>query len=161
MENLSIEEAKQQCIAAFEAHPEATWAWCCHHDQLVEPLVEGWRNRVEFIEDHKAPAEQETRFLNFRPVVSQLPEVLLNSWADFESARAEYEAARRAEYFDLRQFPETEIPRKAYETVVSLQEVQIRKHSEYLKQTETPEVQDLHNIDVPDNTWNGNSIFTY
>ena len=63
-----LETALSACRAAFAEVPEATHAWCCHHEVLSERLTEKPEVRIQFILRHKAPEEQVTRLNNFRPV---------------------------------------------------------------------------------------------
>jgi hypothetical protein len=63
-----ISAAADLCRAAFKAFPNATHAWCCHHDVLCEPLIESFENRIAFILSDKAESERVVRLNNFRPV---------------------------------------------------------------------------------------------
>ena len=69
----TIEEEAALCRAAWAAHPEATYAWHCHHGVLCELLIDAPEVRISFLLREKAEAEQARRLRLFRPAVS--PEV--------------------------------------------------------------------------------------
>jgi preprotein translocase subunit Sss1 len=79
-----IKAAEKRCRAAFLKHPNATHAWCCHHEVLFEKLTEPATNRIAFILSSKSPSEQVARLNNFRPVLDMLK---------FKPARDAYDAA--------------------------------------------------------------------
>src|SRR3972149_2232927 len=70
---MSIKQAEKECRAAWEAHPDATWAWCLHHEVMLELLIEPYEARIAYILKYKPKDEQATRLNNFRPVLSKLP----------------------------------------------------------------------------------------
>jgi hypothetical protein len=143
----TIDDAVKDWHLAWDSSP-ATWAWCCHHKVLLEPLSEPAINRLNYILKEKSQDEQIIRIDNFRPLVSVLPEALVKArkeadkarkeadkaWWEYDTAWWEYEKAWR-EYDKARQ---------EYGNVL---------------QTHAVEIDRLHLIDVPNHTWNGKSIF--
>ena len=98
MKLLSIDQEEALCRAAFEAHPEATFAWCRGHLSLIDPLSpQGWEGRITTILTVKPKREQARRLHEFRPVIGELPEALVRARAEVDRARAEVDRAR-AEY---------------------------------------------------------------
>ena len=89
----SIEEEKQDCIEAFKANPDTKFAWCCHHDVLIEALIEPWLNRVNYISSDKPKAEQASRFRSFRPVRVALTYQVVKAMAECVKALAERDKA--------------------------------------------------------------------
>lgn len=87
LEEDEVNAAAQRCQEAFEAHPEATWAWCCHHEVQLEPLIESFRDRVDYILSYKLREELVTRLDNFRPVTSAVPPELLDAGREYREAR--------------------------------------------------------------------------
>src|SRR3972149_11967217 len=94
--NKSITKALADCRAAWEAHPDATWAWCLHHGVMLELLIEPYEARIAYILEHKPTAEQTTRLNNFRPVVSKLPIKVIKAWEALGKARKAYDKALEA-----------------------------------------------------------------
>ena len=90
---MSIKQAEKECRAAWEAHPDATWAWCLHHELRLEPLIEPYQARIAYILEHKPTHEQVTRLNNFRPVVSKLPAKIIKLGEAHEKARKAHVAA--------------------------------------------------------------------
>ena len=93
----SIEEEKQDCIEAFKANPDTKFAWCCHHDVLIEALIEPWLNRVNYISSDKPKAEQASRFRSFRPVRVALTYQVDKAQIEYVKTLVEYNKAL-AEY---------------------------------------------------------------
>ena len=106
----AIQTALDNCRAAFAAHPEASWAWCCHHEIEVEPLTEPAENRIQFILENKNEDELVTRFNNFRPVLSALPKGLLKARAEYDKAWAEYDKAKAEYASELAPLHKTDVP---------------------------------------------------
>ena len=74
----SIPEERADCIAAFEAHPDARHVWNCHHEVICEPLgleaetrFLSFMDRINYIAARKPEKEQALRFRNFRPVLKE------------------------------------------------------------------------------------------
>ena len=86
----TIKEEMAACIAAWEESPDATWAWCCHHLILLEPLTEPWRNRIAYIRFDKPVHEQAARLRNFRPVRVMLPQAYADAWKAYVDAWKAY-----------------------------------------------------------------------
>ena len=93
MNNQELETALALCREAWTAHPEATHAWCCHHEGLYEKLTEPAENRIAYILNNKAAREQVCRLNNFRPVTWQ---------SECDSLDADYRAKCDPLYADLR-----------------------------------------------------------
>jgi hypothetical protein len=87
----SIEEEAAACRAAFEAAPDAEWAWHREHDVLFDPAAD-WADRIEVILTVKPEPERALRLRLFRPT----PPALAAAWAAYASAplQAVYDAAR-------------------------------------------------------------------
>ena len=75
--NKRQQTALDQCRAAFAAHLECKYAWCCHHACLYEKLSRnpdrskrrGAEGRIDYILSTKASFEWIPRFNNFRPMI--------------------------------------------------------------------------------------------
>src|SRR3972149_3435308 len=94
--NKSITKALADCRAAWEAHPDATWAWCLHHGVMLELLIEPYEARIAYILEHKPKHEQVTRLNNFRPVVSKLPAEIIKLGEALYKATEAYDKAEEA-----------------------------------------------------------------
>src|SRR3989304_9620256 len=94
--NKSLTKALAECRAAWEAHPEAKWAWCLHHELRLEPLTEPYEARITYILKYKPKDEQVTRLNNFRPVLSKLPIKVIKAWEALGKARKAYDKALEA-----------------------------------------------------------------
>ena len=92
----SISEERAACVAAFEDNPKATFAWCCHHSVLIEPLTEPFMARIEYIDTDKSKSEQAIRFRNFRPARVKLPEAIKKAGDDYKKALDAYWKAEDA-----------------------------------------------------------------
>src|SRR3989304_4816608 len=131
---MSIKQAAKECRQAWEAHPDATWAWCLHHELRLEPLIEPYQARITYILKYKPKDEQTTRLNNFRPVLSKLPakiiklgEAYVEAWEARDKAWEARDKAREA----------------CIEAILA----------------DTTKLKALHIKDVPQHTWNGKSIF--
>src|SRR3972149_6502955 len=94
--NKSITKALAECRQAWEAHPDATWAWCLHHGVMLELLLEPYQARIAYILKYKPKHEQVTRLNNFRPVASKLPIKVIKAWEALGKARKAYYKAEEA-----------------------------------------------------------------
>src|SRR3972149_2456624 len=94
--NKSLTKALAECRAAWEAHPDATWAWCLHHELRLEPLIEPYQARIAYILKYKPEEEQTTRLNNFRPVVSKLPAKITKLGKAYYKAREAHKEAEEA-----------------------------------------------------------------
>ena len=92
MKTRTVEEALAECRAAWAAHPEATWAWCLHHEIELEPLTEPIEIRINYILTRKSDDIMK-RFDNLRPVLSPFPEPVLQAKAEYHKAEDEYDKA--------------------------------------------------------------------
>ena len=86
-----IIESLKLCREAWADHPDATHAWCCHHEELYEKLTEPPEVRIQYILDYKATSGLVLRFNNFRPVTDQ---------AKLDSLYADYRAKLDPLYAD-------------------------------------------------------------
>ena len=171
----TVEEALAECRAAWAAHPEATWAWCLHHEIELEPLTEPIENRINYILTRKSDDIMK-RFDNLRPVLSPFPEPVLQAWAELNKAEAEYNKAwaecdkARAECDKAwaecdKAGAELDKARdefdKARAEFGKAWAAWDRARAEFGKAKDacSTELRKLHNLDVPNNTWNGRSIF--
>lgn len=181
----SVEKALADCRAAWAAHPEATWGWCVHHGDEVEPLMKPISERIDYILRNKASKELVCRLNNMRPVLSPLPKALVEACDKcvdgFESVRLaqkEYEEKWQAcndaydkALADGLGFEAACIAHsQAYETnhvKVSYEHWKLTEnrltilcieHQE-IYDLSAEELQPLHQADVPNHTWNGTSIF--
>ena len=93
---MSIKQAAKECRQAWEAHPDATWAWCLHHGVRLEPLTEPYQARIAYILKYKPKHEQVTRLNNFRPVLSKLPAKIIKLGEAHDKAGEAYDKAREA-----------------------------------------------------------------
>src|SRR3972149_6115559 len=87
----SITKALAECRQAWEAHPDATWAWCLHHELRLEPLIEPYKARIAYILKHKPEEEQTTRLNNFRPVANKLPIRVIKAGKAYKEAGKAYD----------------------------------------------------------------------
>ena len=159
---MSIKQAEKECRAAWEAHPDAIWAWCLHHEIWLETLIEPYQARITYILKHKPKGEQVTRLNNFRPVLSKLPaeiikalyardkarEACIEIWVVYDKARVAYDKAREAHVEAWDAYIEAG---KAYDKAWDAYREAILANTTKLKA--------LHTKDVPHHTWNGKSIF--
>ena len=163
-------KALAECRAAWEAHPEAKWAWCLHHELRLEPLTEPYEARIAYILKHKPKDEQATRLNNFRPVVSKLPAEIIKAhgayaeaWEACDKAREAFDKAWEAyrEAYDKAGEAYREAYDKATEAYHKAGEAYVEAVGVYREAilANTTKLQALHTKDVPQHTWNGNSIF--
>ena len=159
---MSIKQAAKECRAAWEAHPEAKWAWCLHHELRLEPLIEPYQARIAYILKYKPKHEQVTRLNNFRPVVSKLPAKIIKLGEAYVEAWEAYDKAWEAhvEAWEARD--------KAWVAYDKTGDAYIEAGKAYDKAWDaymeailanTTKLQALHIKDVPQHTWNGDSIF--
>ena len=64
----TIAAEERACRKAWSAAPNATHAWHCHHDDLVEDLHDPAEDRINYIVRGKPVEEQAFRLRLFRPV---------------------------------------------------------------------------------------------
>jgi len=136
----TIKKELENCKAAWKSVSNAKWAWCCHHDMLMEPLCVSWEVRVEYILKNKEKSERAVRFRNFRPVRVAIPTKL-------EKCGIEYTNAWNKYYHDNSQL----------NTVKAT--AAIAKYNKVVDTLSADNWIKLHDKDWPDNTWSGESIF--
>ena len=144
----SLTKALADCRQAWEAHPDATLAWCLHHELRLEPLIEPYQARIAYILKYKPEEEQTTRLNNFRPVVSKLPakiiklgEAYVEAWEARDKAWVAYD--------------------KTGDAYIEAGKAHDKAWDAYMEAilANTTKLQALHTKDVPHHTWNGKSIF--
>jgi len=86
----TIEEERVDCVAAWMANSNATFAFNFHHGVHAESLPEPWEMRVAFTLSDKPENERAVRLRNFRPVIGLLPKKVNKAWADYTKAWADY-----------------------------------------------------------------------
>ena len=175
----SIEEELIDCRAAFAAHPKAKFGWCIHHDVHVEPIdkVSGVEGRITCIMKDKLEGERAIRLRNFRPARVEIPRALIKAatayneaWAPCDEARAAYNKAwaaydeARAAYDKMsaaynKATAAYNKARAAYDKMSAAFGKAWAAFDEARAACE-PELKKLHDQDWPDNTWNGESIFS-
>ena len=108
-----IKKAADRCRAAFAVYPNATHAWCCHHEIFYEELIEPAENRIQFILKNKIESEQITRLNNFRPV-QDWPGRLAPLYADYQAKLApldaDYQAKRATLMKPIKKLYKQEVP---------------------------------------------------
>jgi len=146
--NAQIEQALKDCREAWAQHPEATIAWCCHHEVQIEPLAFPVEERIEYILNNKPEQERVLRFTNFRPFIGTLPRGMQKADADWQKAYAD----RQKAYADRQ---------KAYADWQKADADWQKADADWQKAYADckDEINVLHQQQVPNNTWNGKSIF--
>jgi hypothetical protein len=151
----TIEQELKKCREAFAKFPDATWAWCLHHEKHCEPLTEPAENRITFILKNKSQSEQALRFRNFRPCKSA---------AAVKTARDAYDDAVKTAGDAYAPFVKTaddayaaavKTANDAYDAAVK----PARDAYAAAVKTASKAIRKLHNSEWPNNTWNGKSIF--
>ena len=150
----TIKTEKCNCIKAFKSRRYPQYAWSCHHEILVEPLLESWQNRVDYIFNHKLEGEQAVRFRNFRPVRVELPIEIRYAAKNYSVIYAD--AAKLSELYEkgydyyghekqtkirAKRDKADKLTNKALDRLDRL----VKKHYKVLKA--------LHDRDWPDNSW--------
>ena len=131
------------------------FAWCLHHNRLIESLKEPVENRIAYILHDKSKNEQVCRFLNLRPIS------LTSAWAEYnkvcDAAQAEFNKVRDpawAEYCKVRDSAQAEYSKVRDPARAEYNKVCDAARAEYNKVCDA-----AHLVDVPNHTWNGTSIF--
>ena len=166
-EDQEIAAALKRCRAAFKKHPDAKWAWFCHHEKLCEELREPAEVRIQYILDAKPKHEQATRFNNFRPVLDE--KKLTQARAEYErvtsQALAQYErvtSPARAEYERVKSQAWAEYERVTSQALAQYERVTSPARAQYKRVTSQAfktYLRKIYRQDVPLGTWNGKSIF--
>jgi hypothetical protein len=167
--NDQIEQALKDCREAWAKHPEATIAWCCHHEVQIEPLVHPVEDRIQYILHNKPEQERVIRFTNFRPFVGLLPRGMQKAYADRQKAYADWQKAyadwqkayadRQKAYADRQKaYADWQ---KAYADWQKAYADRQKAYADWQKADADckDEINTLHKQQVPNNTWNGKSIF--
>jgi hypothetical protein len=145
------------------------WVWHFHHEILMEPLMEPFETRQEFIRSNKLPSEIETRLRLFQPVRGKLtlPKYWQEVEAKWEEAYAKWreaDAKWREAYAKWREADakRQEAYAKRQEAYAKWQEAYAKRQEAYAKWQASPswkEVEALHRKECPNCPWNGSTIF--
>jgi hypothetical protein len=176
----SIEKAAEACRASFAAHPEATYAWCVHHEVLFEKLVQPFEDRIDCILRDKPQCERIIRLNNFRPVVSLSSNTLENftkaretkAWKTYETAHAKawetYEADQ-AKAWETYEATDAKARDKAWKTydaahakaweTCKTDQAKAWETYEAARAKSWERYDAAYRKDVPNGTWDGKSIF--
>jgi hypothetical protein len=184
----SIEEELADCRAAFAQHPNANLVWMCHHEVLIEPLIEPFENRINYILINKPENERAVRLRNFRPVKNEAAvKLALEAYKAavkpaLEAYNTAVKPAREAYYAavtpvqeaydaavkpDLEAYlaatkPDLEAYLAATKPALEAYNTAVKPAEEVywaaVKTVRQPLIK-LLNQEYPDNTWNGKSIF--
>jgi len=159
---LGIKREYDNCVAAFAASPDCQWAWCCHHEKLAERLTEPAINRINYILKNKPEKEQALRFRNFRPVSQSSVELVQKLTEDYEAKKAPLWADYMAKVHSLYAAYEAK-----FHSLYEAFEVKRASLSADYWAKRAPLTADywasllhLYKADVPNGTWNGQSIFS-
>lgn len=125
----AIEKAAARCRAAWEAAPNALFAWCCHHAIEIEKLNAPYTERINFILRQKSKKERVTRLNNFRPV-----------------------GDRHIPHLIVAQKVLKLLTKLRNEALTSY-------NDELVKAEKSINLKKAHKEDVPKHTWNGHQIF--
>jgi hypothetical protein len=134
---------------------ESTWAWCCHHDVELEPLVAPVIERLQYILTSKPKSQWIQRIDNFRPVSCAIPlEVCVDS-ENYEKKLIRmvkaYKKYSESVFNDEQLWQEYRISYDEYTKAAIAYIKKLKQYAKVLKKA--------HNFDVPGNTWNGKNIF--
>lgn len=156
-----INIARTTCERAFAAQPDTKYIWCCHHEILAEVLYEPVANRISFITANKLAGQQVTRFNNFRPmIVNEENEALITQvMAEAEVHKISFNDEINVLYTKF----EKDSSSVKYQTALILKfsaaktELLKRYHDGYI--IITAKLLPLYKQQVPNGTWDGQSIF--
>jgi len=136
----TIKKELEDCKAAWKSVPNAKWAWCCHHNILIEALVHSWEVRIECILKYKEKNERAVRFRNFRPVRVTIPAKLEKCGIEYTNAWNKLGHSH---------------PKSTTHKILAA----IAKYNKTMSKLPTDKWIELYDKDWPDNTWSGESIF--
>ncbi len=172
MKTRTIEQAEKECYAAWAAQPDATHGWCVHHEKEFEELTEPIANRIAYIVSEKSRGEILCRLDNLRPVSPRCLSIVLGAEKAYQEATAPaWKAYQEAKATAAKAYQEATAPaakayheatataEKAYQEATApaakaYQEAKAPAEKAYQEATAP-----AHRHDVPNNTWNGSSIF--
>lgn len=149
----SIAEEATACRAAWAAAPNATFAWHCHHELIVEPLAESAESRIAYILWAKPTREKALRLRLFRPILGALPETVNKAWAAYDWARAAYDEARAAY---IKAWAAADKAWAAYDKARAAAD---KARAAYDKARAAYDWAPLHAIECPNCPWDGRTIF--
>lgn len=159
----SIEEEASACIAAWEACPDAEFAWFCHHEMRLEPMEPAgdsgaplwvqssqffpsgtrmWAVRIAYVLENKRLHERAIRLRNFRPVRISLDDRTLQLGRDLRKASEEQRRLRRVPLSS---------PQDAFAYVEACDRY-LRLTRQWDRQVRELDIVAAHNNDWPDNT---------
>lgn len=154
-EKREIDEAAEECRKAWDAHPEAKWAWCSLHNERLELLEEPSRYVMFRILNMEPKKERVVRLNNFRPVLSSFPKEL------DEAIEAKFRAAEAYHWINNKRGGPGGTKCTVDELVkarASLDRACRALLLELWTYIESPSCDEAHRRDVPNHTWNGGSI---
>ena len=165
----TIEQAATECRAAWAKHPDAEYGWCVHHETEMEKLTEPVENRIQYILAQKEEDEQIVRLDNLRPVLS-IPVILAGKAYDeavapAQKAYAEAVASAGKAYDEAvapaqKAYDEALAPAwKAYDEATGSAQKAYNKATAPARKAYNEALAPAHKQDVPNHTWNGQSIF--
>lgn len=157
--------ALDECKKSFDDSPNAKLAWCCHHEIFIEELTEDYLNRINHILNFKEPAEQVTRFNNFRPVSGDLAGIVEATYNRLLSLKQDHIADLKLAWARYNQIMEdlSLSDMEAYDTAAETHATTISNLAKAYEFKRNEILQSLipyYKIQVPKGTWNGKSIFT-
>jgi len=161
----SIAEESEDCKLAFESSPDAKFIWTCHHSILAEQLTEPWMNRVDYILNEKLENQRAVRLRNFRPVRVELPQKFIEgNKLRAEGRKLWAEGYKLWDEGDKLLAKANKLRAEGYKLwdegdKLLAEGNKLRAEGEKLWVECLPELIKLHDLDWPDNTWNGEGIF--
>ncbi len=139
------------CLKVWTPHQDCTWAWNLHHNVPLEILICNINRTINYIRVHTEIVEQEGRFNNLRPVISELPDELTAAGNNYKRLWLQYgDWHNRRRFLEQYKTPPTtrwQDVADAYDEMLN----QIEKHK--------AELHKLHTNDILNLTWTGQSIF--
>jgi hypothetical protein len=147
----TIDQAQKDCCAAWDAQPGATHGWNVHHEIEWEKLTEPIAKRIEYILSSKPKNEQVCRLDNLRPISA--PSLAIVFLAGKTYAKALDPSAQRIYYKAAAAVGEAgdKATAEAWKTYYQAAITARKAYDEAAAPA--------HRADVPNNTWNGISIF--
>ena len=157
----TTKQAEKECRAAWAANPNATHGWCIHHEQEWEELTEPISNRIDYILKHKPTDELITRFDNMRPMSEESLAIVASAWKVYneaiESAQKVYNEAIESAWkvYNEAIAHAQKVYREATASAWKVYNETIAPAWKVYNET----IASAHKKDVPQSTWNGESIF--
>ena len=121
--------------------PKIQFVWHCHHDILLEPLIESFGARVKYIKNYKPKEGQKLRLRLFKKVKGKLPPLT----AERQRAFAEWQRA----------FAEWQMAIAGWQRAITKWRMAF---AEWCKKY-AKEINKLHKKECPNCPWTGKTIF--